>query len=62
LTIDTVEHEDFATMAGAQRGLSSGAISQMRFGANEPALIHYHRALAEATEHYSIDSVPTAPA
>lgn len=48
LTIDTVEHEDFRAMAGVQRGVASGAIDTVRFGANEPALIMYHQALDEA--------------
>ncbi len=48
LTIDTVEHEDFQAMAGVQRGVASGAIERVRFGANEPALIMYHQALSDA--------------
>lgn len=48
LTIDTVEYEDFRAMAGVQRGVASGAIDAVRFGANEPALIMYHQALADA--------------
>jgi hypothetical protein len=48
LTIDTVEHEDFNAMAGVQRGVASGAIDRVRFGANEPALIMYHQALRAA--------------
>ena len=48
LTIDTVEHEDFRAMAGVQQGVASGALDTVRFGANEPALIMYHQALAEA--------------
>ena len=48
LTIDTVEQEDFAAMAGVQRGLASGAIDQLRFGANEPAVTYFHQSLAEA--------------
>ncbi len=48
LTIDTVEHEDFRAMAGVQRGVASGAIDDVHFGANEPALIMYHQALDEA--------------
>ncbi|MDH3300344.1 MAG: aromatic ring-hydroxylating dioxygenase subunit alpha [Acidimicrobiia bacterium] len=48
LTIDTVEHEDFRAMAGVQRGVASGAIDAVRFGANEPALIMYHEALSAA--------------
>ncbi len=50
LTIDTVEHEDFRAMAGVQRGVASGAIDRVRFGANEPALIMYHQALAAAMQ------------
>ncbi len=48
LTIDTVIDEDFAAMAGVQRGLASGAIAHIRCGANEPALGMYHDALREA--------------
>lgn len=48
LTIDTVEDEDFRAMAGVQRGVASGALDTVRFGANEPALIMYHEALAAA--------------
>jgi len=48
LTIDTVIHEDFAAMAGVQRGLSSGAIDAIRIGANEPALGLFHAALHDA--------------
>ncbi len=47
LTIDTVEREDFNAMAGVQRGLGSGAINQLRFGANEPALSMFHQSLSE---------------
>ena len=54
LTIDTVLGEDFAAMAGVQRGLSSGAIESIRFGANEPALGLFHAALRDAL-------VPSAP-
>jgi phenylpropionate dioxygenase-like ring-hydroxylating dioxygenase large terminal subunit len=45
LTIDTVIAEDFAAMAGVQRGLASGAIDAIRIGANEPALGLFHAAL-----------------
>jgi len=48
LTIDTVIEEDFAAMAGVQRGLASGAIDALRIGANEPALGMFHDAVAEA--------------
>lgn len=47
LTIATVEQEDFAAMAGVQRGLASGAMAQLRVGANEPALAMFHAALDE---------------
>ncbi len=45
LTIDTVINEDFAAMAGVQRGLSSGVLDSITAGANEPALAAFHRAL-----------------
>lgn len=48
LSIDTVIHEDFAAMAGVQRGLASGALDAMRVGANEPALGLFHAALHDA--------------
>lgn len=47
LTIDTVEEEDFAAMAGVQRGLASGTVDHLRVGANEPALGLFHAALDE---------------
>lgn len=49
LTIDTVINEDFAAMAGVQRGLASGAIDAIRIGANEPALGLFHAALQDAS-------------
>lgn len=48
LTIDTVIEEDFAAMAGVQRGLRSGAVPDLRIGANEPALAMFHAALRDA--------------
>jgi phenylpropionate dioxygenase-like ring-hydroxylating dioxygenase large terminal subunit len=45
LTIDTVIQEDFAAMAGVQRGLGSGAIESVTAGSNEPAFAAFHRAL-----------------
>lgn len=48
LTIDTVIDEDFAAMAGVQRGLASGAIDAVRIGANEPALAMFHAALHDS--------------
>jgi len=48
LTIDTVIDEDFHAMAGAQRGLATGALDAIVAGANEPALGMFHRSLADA--------------
>lgn len=48
LTIDTVLREDFAAMAGVQRGLASGALDSMLIGSNEPALGYFHAALSDA--------------
>ena len=50
LTIDTVINEDFAAMAGVQRGLASGVLDEVRIGANEPALGLFHQALADALD------------
>ena len=48
LTISTVINEDFAAMAGVQRGLASGVIDSVTAGQNEPALAMFHRSLLEA--------------
>lgn len=48
LTISTVINEDFAAMAGVQRGLASGAIDSITAGQNEPGLAMFHRSLLEA--------------
>ena len=48
LTISTVINEDFAAMAGVQRGLSSGVIDSIVAGRNEPALAMFHQSLLEA--------------
>ncbi len=45
LTIDTVINEDFAAMAGVQRGLASGVLESITAGQNEPALAAFHQAL-----------------
>lgn len=47
LTIDTVIDEDFAAMAGVQRGARSGMIDTLRIGANEPGLGYFHQAYAD---------------
>jgi nitrite reductase/ring-hydroxylating ferredoxin subunit len=48
LTIDTVRDEDFAAMAGVQRGLAAGVFDELRVGANEPAVARFHRSLDTA--------------
>jgi phenylpropionate dioxygenase-like ring-hydroxylating dioxygenase large terminal subunit len=48
LTIDTVIDEDFAAMAGAQRGFSTGVLEHLTVGTNEPALGMFHESLADA--------------
>jgi len=48
LTIDTVIDEDFAAMASAQRGLSTGVLEHIVAGTNEPALGMFHRSLGDA--------------
>ncbi len=48
LTISTVINEDFAAMAGVQRGLASGVIDSITAGQNEPGLAMFHRSLVEA--------------
>ena len=50
LTIDTVIREDFAAMAGVQRGMASGVLERTTIGANEPALARFHEAIAAAME------------
>jgi phenylpropionate dioxygenase-like ring-hydroxylating dioxygenase large terminal subunit len=47
LTIRTVEKEDFPVGEGIQAGFASGAQTHTVFGRNEPAMIHYHRSLAQ---------------
>jgi phenylpropionate dioxygenase-like ring-hydroxylating dioxygenase large terminal subunit len=48
LLLGTVDSEDFAVAAAIQRGLSAGAQTHFTFGRHEPALAHFHRAIAEA--------------
>lgn len=43
-----VVNEDFAQQADIYRGLASGSHPGLVFGRNEPALIHYHRAMETA--------------
>jgi phenylpropionate dioxygenase-like ring-hydroxylating dioxygenase large terminal subunit len=59
LLMATVQHEDFPTCEGMQRGFRSGAQESIVFGRNEPALQHYHRsirtALAEAQQQIAAE-------
>lgn len=47
LLIEVTDTEDFATAAGIQRGMRSGAHPGIVIGRNEPALQHYHRSVAD---------------
>ena len=44
--LGTVEAEDFPVAEGVQRGLAAGAQACLTFGRHEPALAHFHRAVA----------------
>ncbi len=46
LLVEVTDTEDFTTAAGIQRGYDTGAQTHVTFGRNEPALQHFHRALA----------------
>ena len=48
LLMATVEHQDFPTCEGMQRGFLSGAQDAIVFGRNEPALQNFHRSIAQA--------------
>ncbi len=48
LTVRTVAEEDFPTSEGIQSGFASGAQDHIRFGRNEPALIHYEASIEKA--------------
>jgi len=43
-----VTGEDFPTGRSIQIGLTSGAQTQLVYGRNEPAMIHYHRSMQAA--------------
>lgn len=45
LLIDVTDNEDFVACAGMQRGFNVGAANEITFGANEPALQHFHQSL-----------------
>jgi len=46
LLFGTVDAEDFAVAEAIQRGLAAGAQTHFTFGRHEPALAHFHRAVA----------------
>jgi phenylpropionate dioxygenase-like ring-hydroxylating dioxygenase large terminal subunit len=48
LVLDVVTGEDFPAGRTIQIGLTSGAQTQLVYGRNEPAMIHYHRSLRSA--------------
>jgi phenylpropionate dioxygenase-like ring-hydroxylating dioxygenase large terminal subunit len=48
LLMATVEHEDFPTCEGMQRGFAAEAQDSIVFGRNEPALQHFHRSITSA--------------
>ncbi len=47
LLVNVTDTEDFTTAAGIQRGYATAAQTHVTFGRNEPALQHFHGALAE---------------
>lgn len=50
LTLGTVQDEDFVLCKQMQAGFASGAVEQVVYGRNEPALIHFHRTLTDILE------------
>jgi phenylpropionate dioxygenase-like ring-hydroxylating dioxygenase large terminal subunit len=46
LLLATVDDEDFPVAEGIQRGFVAGAQAHVTFGRHEPALAHFHRAIA----------------
>jgi phenylpropionate dioxygenase-like ring-hydroxylating dioxygenase large terminal subunit len=47
LLLGTVDQEDFPVAEAIQRGLAAGAQTHLTFGRHEPALAHFHRAVAD---------------
>lgn len=48
LLLEVTGREDFPLMESIQSNLDSGALTEVVYGRNEAALIHFHRALGEA--------------
>src|SRR5262245_24404551 len=44
--LGTINEEDFPVVEDVQRGLAAGAQQYLTFGRHEPALAHFHRAIA----------------
>ena len=44
---DVITGEDIPQALSIQNNLKSGAVDHLYFGRNEPALIHYHQAIAK---------------
>jgi hypothetical protein len=51
LVLHVVENEDFPVGEGTQKGFHTGAQSHITFGANEPALAHFHRTVTNKLKH-----------
>ena len=47
ILVGVTDAEDFPLCERIQHGLESGAVSEVVYGRNEPALIHFHRVLRE---------------
>jgi phenylpropionate dioxygenase-like ring-hydroxylating dioxygenase large terminal subunit len=56
ILMQTVLEEDFPVGETMQRGFAAGGADTLRFGRNEPALQHFHRALADV-----LGQQPTTP-
>jgi hypothetical protein len=50
LVLDVVTGEDFPAGRTIQLGLASGAQTQVVYGRNEPAMIHYHQSMRAALQ------------
>lgn len=50
ITVATVLAEDFPIAEGIQRGASSGALTHVVMGTNEPAIAHFERTVTETVE------------
>ena len=50
LLLDVTGREDFPLMAQIHRSLTAGAIDELVYGRNEPALIHLHSSINEAID------------